>query len=161
MAHRVLGYEHAASGAETFDIHCGGADLVFPHHENEIAQSEAATGQTFARRWLHCEFLMVNGQKMSKSLGNYYTLRGLLNDGYNPLAIRYLLASVHYRKQLNFTLEGLEQATAALQRVNDFVIRLREVPGICRPIRGSARGPGRRSRSSTPAWRRISTPRSR
>ena len=112
----------------TFDIHCGGADLVFPHHENEIAQSEAATGEPFAKRWLHCEFLMVNGQKMSKSLGNYYTLRDLLNKGYNPLAIRYLLLSVHYRKQLNFTLEGLEQATAALQRVNDFVIRLREVP---------------------------------
>ena len=112
----------------TFDIHCGGADLVFPHHENEIAQSEAATGQPFVKRWLHCEFLMVNGQKMSKSLGNYYTLRDLLDKGYNPLAIRYLLASVHYRKQLNFTLEGLEQATAALQRVNDFVIRLREVP---------------------------------
>jgi len=112
----------------TLDIHCGGADLVFPHHENEIAQSEAATGQSFAKRWLHCEFLMVNGQKMSKSLGNYYTLRDLLEKGYNPLAIRYLLASVHYRKQLNFTLDGLEQATAALQRVNDFVIRLREVP---------------------------------
>ncbi|MFB3906611.1 MAG: cysteine--tRNA ligase [Acidobacteriota bacterium] len=112
----------------TFDIHCGGADLVFPHHENEIAQSEAATGQPFVMRWLHCEFLMVNGQKMSKSLGNYYTLRDLLQKGYNPLAIRYLLASVHYRKQLNFTLDGLEQATAALQRVNDFVIRLREIP---------------------------------
>ncbi len=112
----------------TFDIHCGGADLVFPHHENEIAQSEAATGQPFARRWLHCEFLMVNGQKMSKSLGNYYTLRDLLEKGYNPLTIRYLLLSVHYRKQLNFTLEGLEQATASLQRVNDFVIRLWEVP---------------------------------
>jgi cysteinyl-tRNA synthetase len=112
----------------TFDIHCGGADLVFPHHENEIAQSEAATGQPFAKRWLHCEFLMVNGQKMSKSLGNYYTLRDVLGKGYNPLAIRYLLLSVHYRKQLNFTLEGLEQASAALQRVNDFVIRLREVP---------------------------------
>jgi len=112
---------------DTFDIHCGGADLIFPHHENEIAQSEAATGQPFAKRWLHCEFLMVNGQKMSKSLGNYYTLRDLLEKGYNPLAIRYLLASVHYRKQLNFTLEGLDQATAALQRVNDFVVRLREV----------------------------------
>lgn len=114
---------------QSFDIHCGGIDLVFPHHENEIAQSEAATGLPFVRHWMHCEFLMVNGQKMSKSLGNFYTLRDLLNQGYNPLAIRYLLQSVHYRKQLNFTLEGLEQAASALQRVNDFVLRLREVPG--------------------------------
>jgi cysteinyl-tRNA synthetase len=112
----------------TFDIHCGGIDLVFPHHENEIAQSEAATGMPFVNHWLHCEFLMVGGQKMSKSLGNFYTLRDLLARGYHPLAIRYLLQSVHYRKQLNFTLEGLEQATSALQRVNDFIIRIREIP---------------------------------
>ncbi len=113
---------------QSFDIHAGGIDLVFPHHENEIAQSEAATGLPFVRHWFHCEFLMVEGQKMSKSLGNYYTLRDLLEKGYSPAAIRYLLMSVHYRKQLNFTLEGLEQAGAALQRVNDFVLRLREVP---------------------------------
>jgi cysteinyl-tRNA synthetase len=113
---------------ETFDIHCGGADLVFPHHENEIAQSEAATGKPFVRYWVHCEFLMVEGEKMSKSLGNYYTLRDLLEKGFNPLALRYLLQSVHYRKQLNFTFDGVEQSQAAIQRVNDFLIRVREVP---------------------------------
>ena len=112
---------------QSFDIHAGGIDLVFPHHENEIAQSEAATGLPFVRHWFHIEFLMVEGQKMSKSLGNYYTLRDLLEKGYSPAAIRYLLMSVHYRKQLNFTMEGLEQAGAALQRVNDFVLRIREV----------------------------------
>jgi len=113
---------------QSFDIHAGGIDLVFPHHENEIAQSEAATRLPFVRHWFHCEFLMVEGQKMSKSLGNYYTLRDLLGKGHSPAAIRYLLMSVHYRKQLNFTLEGLEQAGAALQRVNDFILRIREVP---------------------------------
>jgi len=113
---------------QSFDIHAGGIDLVFPHHENEIAQSEAATGLPFVRHWFHIEFLMVEGQKMSKSLGNYYTLRDLLEKGYSPAAIRYLLLSVHYRKQLNFTMEGLEQAGAALQRVNDFVLRVREIP---------------------------------
>jgi cysteinyl-tRNA synthetase len=113
---------------ETFDIHCGGTDLVFPHHENEIAQSEAATGRPFVRYWLHCEFLMVEGEKMSKSLGNFYTLRDLLAKGCNPLALRYLLQSVHYRKQLNFTFEGIEQSQAAIKRVNDFLIRVREVP---------------------------------
>ena len=83
---------------ETLDIHAGGIDLVFPHHENEIAQSESLTGKPFSRFWLHAEFLMVEGQKMSKSLGNYYTLRDLLGKGYEPEAIRYLLASVPYRK---------------------------------------------------------------
>jgi cysteinyl-tRNA synthetase len=112
---------------ETLDIHCGGADLVFPHHENEIAQSEAVTGKPFVRHWMHCEFLMVGGQKMAKSLGNFYTLRDLLQQGRNPLSIRYLLQSVHYRKQLNFTLEGLEQCSGALQRLSDFVLRIRGV----------------------------------
>ena len=103
-------------------------DLVFPHHENEIAQSEAATGLPFVRHWFHTEFLMVEGQKMSKSLGNFFTLQRPARDrAIRPAAIRYLLLSVHYRKQLNFTMEGLEQAGAALQRVNDFVLRIREV----------------------------------
>ena len=93
---------------ETLDIHAGGIDLIFPHHENEIAQSESLTGKPFARFWLHAEFLMVEGQKMSKSLGNYYTLRDMLASGYAPEAIRYLLASVPYRKQLNFTFDGLQ-----------------------------------------------------
>jgi len=106
---------------ESFDLHCGGADLVFPHHENEIAQSEGATGKPFVRYWLHSEYLIVDGEKMSKSKGNFYTLRDLLERGYNPVAIRYLLLSVHYRKQLNFTLEGIGQAQAALDRIGDFL----------------------------------------
>ena len=93
-----------------FDIHSGGSDLVFPHHENEIAQSEAATGKPFVRFWLHADHLIVNGEKMSKSLGNFYTLRDLIAKGYRPSAIRYLLASVPYRKPLNFTFDGLQQA---------------------------------------------------
>ncbi len=92
---------------ESFDIHAGGVDLIFPHHENEIAQSEAATSRQFVRYWLHCRHLIVEGEKMSKSKGNYYTLRDLLGKGYQPLAVRYLLLSAHYRRQLNFTKEGL------------------------------------------------------
>lgn len=109
---------------ETFDIHAGGTDLIFPHHENEIAQSEALTGKPFARYWVHSEHLLVDGQKMSKSLGNYYTLRDLLEKGYSPAAIRYLLASVPHRKQLNFTLEGLEQAAHAIERLENFRFRI-------------------------------------
>ena len=112
---------------ESFDIHCGGVDLIFPHHENEIAQSEGATGKPFVRYWLHGAHLIVEGQKMSKSLGNFYTLRDLLERGCDPLALRYLLFSVHYRKQLNFTFEGVEQAESALRRVNDFLLRVREI----------------------------------
>jgi len=111
---------------ETFDIHCGGADLVFPHHENEIAQSECATGKPFVRYWIHPEFLIVEGEKMSKSLGNFHTLRDLLTQGYSPESIRYLLLSVHYRKQLNFTADGLKQAQASIQRLEDFLIRVKE-----------------------------------
>jgi cysteinyl-tRNA synthetase len=111
---------------ETFDIHVGGIDLVFPHHENEIAQSECATGKPFVRYWVHPEFLIVEGEKMSKSLGNYFTLRDLLNQGHSPEAIRYLLLSVHYRKQLNFTTDGLRQAQASIQRLEDFVLRVKE-----------------------------------
>lgn len=112
---------------ESFDLHVGGVDLIFPHHENEIAQSEASTGQPFVRHWVHSEFLLVEGEKMSKSKGNQYTLRDILEKGYDPLAVRYLLQSVHYRKQLNFTFEGVEQAQSALQRINDFLVRIREV----------------------------------
>ncbi|NLV31545.1 MAG: cysteine--tRNA ligase [Acidobacteria bacterium] len=111
---------------ETFDIHCGGIDLVFPHHENEIAQSECATGRPFARYWVHPEFLIVEGEKMSKSLGNFFTLRDLTGQGYAPEAIRYLLLSVHYRKQLNFTMDGLRQASASIARLEDFLLRARE-----------------------------------
>jgi cysteinyl-tRNA synthetase len=109
---------------ETLDLHAGGVDLVFPHHENEIAQSESLTGKPFARFWLHAEFLMVEGQKMSKSLGNYYTLRDLFAKGYTPEAIRYLLASVPYRKQLNFTFDGLKSAATAIDRLRNFKLRL-------------------------------------
>jgi cysteinyl-tRNA synthetase len=110
---------------ETLDIHAGGVDLIFPHHENEIAQSEALTGKPFARFWLHSEFLLVEGQKMSKSLGNYYTLRDVLEtQGYQPEAVRYLLASVPYRKQLNFTFDGLKAAVTAIDRLRNFKLRL-------------------------------------
>jgi len=109
---------------ETLDIHAGGIDLVFPHHENEIAQSESLTGKPFARFWLHAEFLMVEGQKMSKSLGNYFTLRDVVGRGHPPEAIRYLLAAVPYRKQLNFTFDGLRSAATAIDRVRNFKLRL-------------------------------------
>jgi cysteinyl-tRNA synthetase len=109
---------------ETLDIHAGGVDLIFPHHENEIAQSESLTGRSFSRFWLHAEFLMVEGQKMSKSLGNYYTLRDLMAKGYEPESIRYLLASVPYRKSLNFTMDGLKAARIAIERLRNFKLRL-------------------------------------
>jgi len=109
---------------ETLDIHAGGVDLVFPHHENEIAQSESLTGKPFAHFWLHAEFLMVEGQKMSKSLGNYFTLRDILAKGHAPEAIRYLLLSVPYRKQLNFTFDGLKSAATAIDRLRNFKLRL-------------------------------------
>ncbi|HXS94368.1 MAG TPA: cysteine--tRNA ligase [Candidatus Limnocylindrales bacterium] len=109
---------------ETLDIHAGGVDLIFPHHENEIAQSESLTGKPFARFWLHAEFLMVEGQKMSKSLGNFFTLRDIVGRGYAPEAIRYLLLSVPYRKQLNFTFDGLRSATTAIDRLRNFKLRL-------------------------------------
>jgi cysteinyl-tRNA synthetase len=109
---------------ETFDIHTGGIDNVFPHHENEIAQSEGATGRPFVRHWLHAAHLIVDGEKMSKSKGNFYTLRDLMARGYLPRPIRYLLLSTHYRKQLNFTFEGLAQASSALDRLDDLAYRL-------------------------------------
>ena len=106
------------------DIHCGGVDNIFPHHEAEIAQSECVTGLQFARYWLHCAHLMVDGQKMSKSAGNFYTLRDLLERGYSGREIRYALLSVHYRLPLNFTLPGLDAARAALSRLDAWVERL-------------------------------------
>ena len=109
---------------ETLDIHAGGVDLIFPHHENEIAQSEGITGKPFARFWLHSEHLHIESQKMSKSLGNFYTLRDLLGMGYQPEVIRYLLASVPYRKKLNFTFDGLKAAAKSIERLRDFEVRV-------------------------------------
>jgi len=112
---------------ETFDIHCGGVDNMFPHHENEIAQSESATGKKFVNYWLHNEHLLVEGKKMAKRLGNFYTLRDLLAKNYDPISIRYLLMSTHYRQQFNFTFEGLESAKKAVDRLRNFVRRLHDV----------------------------------
>jgi len=109
---------------ESFDLHAGGEDLVFPHHENEIAQSESLTGKTFARFWFHVRFLLVEGEKMSKSLGNFYTLRDLVLKGHKPSSIRYLLTSVPYRNQLNFTFDGLKQAAVSVERLRGFRQRL-------------------------------------
>ncbi len=109
---------------ETFDIHAGGVDNIFPHHENEIAQSEAYTGKPFVRYWFHVQHLIVNGEKMSKSKGNFYTLRDLLAMGFSPRAIRYLLLTTHYRKVLNFTFDALYQAIASLKRITDFLFEL-------------------------------------
>ena len=106
---------------ESFDLHSGGVDLIFPHHENEIAQSEAATGKQFVKYWVHPEFLQVNGKKMSKSLGNFFTLRDLLKKGYDPMAIRYLLISTHYRQQLNFTDQGLKSAENTIDKLREFM----------------------------------------
>jgi cysteinyl-tRNA synthetase len=114
---------------ETFDIHCGGIDNMFPHHENEIAQSEAATGKKFVNYWLHNEHLLVEGRKMAKKLGNYYTLRDLLKRGYDPIAIRYLLLSTHYRQQFNFTFEGLDAAKSAIERLRNVKRRLKDANG--------------------------------
>jgi cysteinyl-tRNA synthetase len=114
-------------GGPPIDIHAGGVDLIFPHHENEIAQSEGATHQPFARVWVHVEHLFVENEKMSKSLGNVYTLGDITARGHRPSALRYLLLSSHYRKQLNFTWTGLEQAEEALRRIVDFLARLEDV----------------------------------
>ncbi|HUE56051.1 MAG TPA: cysteine--tRNA ligase [Candidatus Udaeobacter sp.] len=129
----------------TLDIHTGGIDLAFPHHENEIAQSEAATGKLFARYWLHAEHLLVEGEKMSKSLGNFFTLRDLFAKGYKPSALRFALASVPYRKQLNFTFDGLQQAASSVERLRNFADRLKvgkfpagEQPGMAARIAKAA-----------------------
>jgi cysteinyl-tRNA synthetase len=109
---------------QTFDLHAGGEDLIFPHHENEIAQSESFTGKPFAHFWFHARFLLVEGEKMSKSLGNFFTLRDLVLKGHKPSSIRYLLASVPYRNQLNFTFDGLKQAAVSVERLRNFRLRL-------------------------------------
>jgi cysteinyl-tRNA synthetase len=109
---------------ESFDLHAGGEDLIFPHHENEIAQSESVTGKTFANFWFHARFLLVEGEKMSKSLGNFFTLRDLVLKGHKPSSIRYLLTSVPYRNQLNFTFDGLKQAAVSVERLRNFRARL-------------------------------------
>ncbi|MCL5674494.1 MAG: cysteine--tRNA ligase [Candidatus Omnitrophica bacterium] len=111
---------------ETFDMHTGGVDNIFPHHENEIAQCEMATGKPFVRYWLHCEHLLVNGEKMSKSKGNFYTLHSLLEKGADPVAIRYLLMTTHYRDPLNFTEKSLVQAKNTVDRWNDFYKRIKD-----------------------------------
>jgi cysteinyl-tRNA synthetase len=130
---------------DTLDIHTGGVDLAFPHHENEIAQSEAATGKQFVRYWLHAEHLLVEGEKMSKSLGNFFTLRDLFAKGYKPSALRFALASVPYRRQLNFTFDGLQQATSSVERLRNFAARLKNEkfpagnqPGMAERIRKAA-----------------------
>jgi cysteinyl-tRNA synthetase len=113
----------------TFDIHCGGVDNIFPHHENEIAQSEAANGVRFVNYWLHCHHLVVDGEKMAKSKGNVYRLGDIVARGYDPREVRFLLLSTHYRKMLNFTFEALNQARAGRNRIRDFLVDLRDVGG--------------------------------
>lgn len=113
-----------------FDIHCGGVDNIFPHHENEIAQSCCATGAQFVNYWLHCAHLVVDGKKMSKSLGNFYTLRDLVDKGIDPVAIRWVLISTHYRQPNNFAFDAVEAAKQALQRIRDFRLRLTECQGV-------------------------------
>jgi cysteinyl-tRNA synthetase len=129
---------------ETLDIHTGGVDLTFPHHENEIAQSEAATGKPFVRYWLHAEHLLIESEKMSKSLGNFHTLRDLFAKGQRPSALRFLLASVPYRRQLNFTQEGLQQAASSVERLRNFVTRLK-----------TEKFPAGQDESLAPRWRRA------
>jgi cysteinyl-tRNA synthetase len=121
MAMKLLG--------ESIDIHVGGVDNMFPHHENEIAQSEGCSQKHFVRYWLHAEHLLVDHKKMSKSLGNFYTLRDLLKRGYSGAEVRYMLLQTHYRTQLNFTLPGLDAAVASLKRLADFIQRLKEQQG--------------------------------
>ncbi|HEX8274231.1 MAG TPA: cysteine--tRNA ligase [Longimicrobiaceae bacterium] len=118
---------------ETFDIHCGGVDLTFPHHEDEIAQSEGATGREFVRYWLHGEFLQMDGEKMAKSVGNVANLQDLVGQGVRPSSIRYLFLTAHYRSKLNFSMEGLAAAAEAVRRVRDTRNRLRDHPAVVHP----------------------------
>ncbi len=118
---------------ESFDIHCGGVDNMFPHHENEIAQSESATGRVFVHTWLHSEHLIVDGEKMAKSKGNQYTLKDLLERGCDPRALRYLFLSSHYRQKLNFTFESLAAAGSALERIDEMRFRLEHAPELGEP----------------------------
>jgi cysteinyl-tRNA synthetase len=118
----------------TMDIHAGGVDLVFPHHQNEIAQSEAATGKKFVNYWMHAEHLRVNGEKMSKSLGNVYNLPDVMSKGFSPRAVRMLLLSAHYRQPLNFTFEGLQAMEKALQRLSDLCLKLGQAKGKAKAV---------------------------
>ncbi len=142
---------------QTFDIHTGGVDLVFPHHENEIAQSEGITGKKFVKYWVHCEHLLVNNQKMSKSLGNFYTLRDLLNKGYSPAAIRYILLSTHYRQKLNFTFVELAAAKNTVEKIFNFVERLEEVTEsrIPNPVSSAARDARSEAESKSPKVKQL------
>src|SRR5438309_7214323 len=124
---------------DQIDIHCGGVDNIFPHHEAEIAQSEGVTGKKFVRYWMHCAHLLVDNQKMSKSLGNFYTLRDVTAKGYSGREVRYALLRVHYRVQLNFTFEGMEESRQALMRVDEWLQRLRETSSSTLP--GKEPGP--------------------
>jgi cysteinyl-tRNA synthetase len=133
---------------ESFDIHTGGVDNIFPHHVNEMAQSEAATGRPFARYWLHAAHLLVDGRKMSKSLGNFHTVASLREAGYRPSSIRFLLLSGHHRQQLNFTLEGLEQAARSVDRLLDFERRLEMAAGAGADAGPAGASPGPRSDDS-------------
>ncbi|MDX1583635.1 MAG: cysteine--tRNA ligase [Thermoanaerobaculia bacterium] len=121
---------------DTFDIHSGAVDLIFPHHENEVAQSEGSTGKPFVRYWVHGEHLIVEGEKMSKSLGNFYTLPDLLEKEYSPLQIRYSLLAVPYRTKLNFTMKSLEDASHALERLELFLLRMRQLADSGEPVEG-------------------------
>jgi len=131
---------------DTFDIHLGGEDLAFPHHEDEIAQSEGATGKPFVKYWMHGAHLMVEGRKMSKSLGNFFTLRDLLARGFTGREVRYLLLSAHYRETFNFTLDGLAGARTALARIDECVGKLRELASqpLTRPAGALAPSDGAR-----------------
>jgi len=131
----------------SFDLHTGGVDNIFPHHEDEIAQSEAATGQPFVKYWMHCAHLVVDGKKMSKSLGNFFTLRDLVGKGYSGREIRYALLATHYRQSLNFTFESLEAVRAALGRLDEFSDRLRAVAAGAGAVAGIG-DPG----AQLPAW---------
>ncbi len=133
MARKYLG--------DTLDIHTGGEDNIFPHHESEIAQIEPVTGKPFVRTWIHNRHLMAEGQKMSKSLGNFYTVRGLIAEGFQPAAIRYLLLSGHYAAPLNFTKEGLKGAWESVTRIRSFVRRMDELAGEDGPAAGGADSP--------------------
>jgi cysteinyl-tRNA synthetase len=129
LSHAFAAGQFNPAGFATIDLHCGGTDNKFPHHEDEIAQSEAATGKEFVKYWLHAEHLIVDGKKMSKSLGNYYTLRDIIAKGYDARAVRYLLFATHYRKQLDFTFTGLDAAKTAVERVQEFVWKILDAHG--------------------------------
>ena len=131
MSMKILG--------DSFDLHLGGEDLIFPHHEDEIAQSEGATGRPFVKHWLHGAHLLVEGKKMSKSLGNFFTLRDLLAKGFNGREIRYLLLTAHYRETFNFTLDGLQGARTALARINECLRKMREIASQPLSLPGGAR----------------------